>query len=185
LPALNYPIIATGQHIYAACTINLVPCFLTFKGNIMATAKKGTATPKVAAATVAAAATPFAGLVAAVTAAPAAAPAAAPKVHNVNANGSILKAANHVAAFKGTKAVAAGGNTYQLTGLPYTPAAGHVNGTQWACVTAAIQANGGNAVTVAQVAQQFTAAGLAAGLAAGFMAYRAKGAKPNLQVVTA
>ena len=147
----------------------------------MAKANKTKTTP--ATTVEAPAANPFASLAQQVTAAPAA-PAVAPKVHTVNANGAALKAANHVATFKGTKAVAAGGTVYQLTGLPYKPQPGHVNATQWACVQAAIEANGGNPVTAAQVAEQFAAAGLAAGLASSFMAYRAKGNKPNLTPVT-
>jgi hypothetical protein len=95
-----------------------------------------------------------------------------------------LKAANHVATFKGTKAVGTGGTSYQLTGTPYTPAQGHVNATQWQAVTNAIAANGGQA-TIAQIAAEFTALGLAGGLATSFVPYRAKGNKPNLQAVTA
>ena len=118
-------------------------------------------------------------LAATVTAAPVAAPVV--KVHSINANGTIYKAANHVAAFKGGRPVAAGGTSYRLTGTPYSPAAGHVNALQWAAVQAALAANGGNPVTVAQVAAQYPA-GIAAGNAAGFLAYRAKGAKPNLTI---
>ena len=156
----------------------------------MATSKKGaaraaaSATTAAPAAPAAPAANPLAQLVQAVTAAPAA-PAAQPKVHVINANGVILKAAHHVATAKGTKAIPQGGTQYQLTGLPYNPSAGHVNGTQWACVTAAITANGGNPVTVAQVAVQYSAAGLNPGTAAAFIKYRASGAKPNLMPVTA
>lgn len=128
------------------------------------------------------AANPMAALIQAVTLAPAA-PAAPAKVHSVNANGAVLKAANHVATFKGTKAIPQGGTSYTLTGLPYSPQAGHVNATQWAAVQQALSANGGQA-TLAQIAEQFTAAGLAAGLAQGFVTYRCKGAKPNLQPVS-
>ena len=132
--------------------------------------------PTVAAPTVAVA-NPFAQLITA----PTAPTVPAPKVHSINLNGNVVKAANHVATFKGTRAVVAGGVTYSLTGIAYTPAQGHVNATQWQAVQLAITENGGNPVTVAQVAAQFTALGLSAGLAQGFMAYRAKGAKPNLQ----
>lgn len=123
---------------------------------------------------------PMAALAATITAAPVAAPAV--KVHSVTANGTEYKAANHVAAFKGSRPVAAGGTSYKLTGTPYNPSAGHVNALQWAAVQAALAANGGNPVTVAQVAAQYPA-GIAAGNAAGFLAYRAKGAKPNLEMV--
>ena len=98
--------------------------------------------------------------------------------------GNPVKAANHVATFKGTKAVTAGGTSYQLTGLPYNPAAGHINAKQWQAVTNAIAANGGQA-TIAQIATEFVALGLAGGLATSFVPYRAKGNKPNLQAVTA
>lgn len=115
--------------------------------------------------------------------APAAAPAAAPaKVHVIATANGPVKAANHVATFKGTRPVAAGGVSYQLTTLPYNPAAGHVNALQWQATVQAIAANGGQA-TVAQVAQAFAAMGLAPGLATGFLAYRTKGNKPNLAIV--
>lgn len=122
---------------------------------------------------------PLAILAATVTATPAATPA--PKVHSVTSAGAVYKAANHVAAFKGTRPVAAGGTTYKLTGTPYAPAAGHVNALQWQAVQAALAANNGKPVTVAQVAACYPA-GIAAGNAAGFLAYRAKGAKPNLAI---
>ena len=126
------------------------------------------------------AANPFTALVA-----PATAPAAtalAPKVHSLQVGATTYKAANHVATFKGTKAVTLGGVSYTLTGNVYNPAAGHINAAQWAAVTQAIKDNGGQA-TVGQIAAAFTAAGLAAGLANGFVAYRAKGNKPNLKQV--
>lgn len=121
-------------------------------------------------------ANPFAALVAEPTA-----PTAPAKVHSITLGAETLKAANHVATFKGTRPVVQGGVSYTTTGLPYNPAPGHVNATQWAAVQAALAANGG-AATVAQVAAAFTAAGLAAGLAAPFIKYRASGAKPNLEV---
>ena len=136
-------------------------------------------TPKAApvAAPVAAPANPFSGLLVAPVA-----PVAPAKVHAVAVGGANYVAANHVATYKGTRPVAVGGATYTLTGLPYNPTAGHVNALQWQAVLAAIAANGGNPVTVAQVAAQYPA-GIAAGNAAGFLAYRAKGAKPNVAIV--
>jgi hypothetical protein len=104
------------------------------------------------------------------------------KVHALQVGAATVVAANHVATFKGTRPVAQGGTTYSLTGNGYNPAQGHVNALQWAAVTKAIATNGGSA-TVAQVAAEFAASGLAPGLASGFVTYRAKGARPNLAPV--
>lgn len=134
------------------------------------------ATPVVEVEAVEVAANPFAGLLAVPVA-----PVAPAKVHAVAVGGETYVAANHVATYKGTRPVAVGGATYQLTGLPYNPTAGHVNALQWQAVLDAIEANDGEPVTVAQVAAQYPA-GIAAGNAAGFLAYRAKGAKPNVEL---
>ena len=142
-------------------------------------ATKQTKSTKSATTTTTTTGNPFAAL-----AAPAA-PAAPVKVHTLTAGNATLTAAHHVATFKGARPVAVGGTTYQLTGLAYNPNASHVNAMQWQAVQAAFTANDGNPVTVAQVAAQFTALGLAAGLANGFMAYRCKGGKPNLAPVKA
>ena len=150
----------------------------------MATKAKSTkaAAPTVAPAATTAPANPFAALVAGPTAPAAGVTATVAKVHALAIGNKTLKAANHVATFKGTKQVAVGGVSYTLTGTAYAPQAGHVNAVQWQAVQAAMAANGGQA-TVAQIAQCFAAAGLPAGLATGFVVYRAKGAKPNLKQV--
>ena len=122
-------------------------------------------------------ANPFEGLLAA----PAAPVAPVAKVHALTIGAATYVTANHVAIYKGTRPVAVGGATYQLTGLPYNPAPGHINALQWQAVIDAIDANDGEPVTVAQVAAQYPA-GIAAGNAAGFLAYRAKGAKPNVEL---
>jgi len=163
----------------------------------MAKATKGTAAPKAAPATVAPAtvapaaptANPLAGMAAQLTAAPAAPATAAPKVHVVNVNGNAVQAANHVAT-GGKRVVPQGGATYQLTGVPYQNKAGtaHINHYQWQAVLAALAANNGQPVTVAQVAAQYPqhcGTNVHPSKAPAFVVYRTKGAKANLVQVTA
>lgn len=145
----------------------------TTKSTKAATTKATKAAPAVQA-PAAPAANPMAAVAATLAAAPAA-PAAPAKVHELAVAGQVLKAANHVATFKGVKGVPANmaQHTYTIGAKAYAPAQGHVNAAQWQAVTTAIKAHGGKA-TVQQISAAFADAGLPAGLAASFVAYRAK-----------